>query len=90
VQRAVVARGAVELVEPGAGAGWTRSVLAELSEGPKRYALSRVLNVDHKQLGRALRRLQQARLVCKLVRKSAGDGRTDHDRAVTVAAAGGG
>jgi DNA-binding HxlR family transcriptional regulator len=45
---------------------WTLSVMAELSEGPKRHnELSRALNVDHKQLGRALRRLQQARVVCR-------------------------
>src|SRR4051812_40846623 len=45
---------------------WTLSVMAELSGGPKRHnELSRALNVDHKQLGRVLRRLQQARVVCR-------------------------
>jgi DNA-binding HxlR family transcriptional regulator len=45
---------------------WALSVMAELSAGRRRHnELSRALDVDHKQLGRALRRLQQAHVVAR-------------------------
>src|SRR4051812_46386020 len=45
---------------------WALPVVAQLSTGPKRHnELCRALDVDHKQLGRALGRLQDAQLVSR-------------------------
>lgn len=45
---------------------WVLSVVAELTEGPKRHnQLSRAVRLDHKQLGRVLRDLLEAQIVAK-------------------------
>jgi DNA-binding HxlR family transcriptional regulator len=45
---------------------WALPVLAELHLGPKRHSeLCRALVIDHKQLGRALHRLQDAQVVAR-------------------------
>ncbi len=45
---------------------WVLSVVAELTDGPKRHnELSRAVRIDHKRLGRVLRRLQEAQIVAR-------------------------
>jgi DNA-binding HxlR family transcriptional regulator len=50
---------------------WALPILAELCTGPKRHnQISRSLAVDNKQLGRALRRLQEAQLVSRQIHEA--------------------
>jgi DNA-binding HxlR family transcriptional regulator len=45
---------------------WLLPVMAELVDGPKRHSeLSRAVQLDHKRLGRVLRRAQEAQLVSR-------------------------
>jgi DNA-binding HxlR family transcriptional regulator len=45
---------------------WVLAVVAELADGPKRHnQLSRALQLDHKRLGRVLRRAQQGQIVTR-------------------------
>jgi DNA-binding HxlR family transcriptional regulator len=54
----------IEIVSP----KWVLTVLAELTDGPKRHnELSRAICLDHKRLGRILRRLQKAKIVARKV-----------------------
>jgi DNA-binding HxlR family transcriptional regulator len=45
---------------------WLLPVMAELVRGPKRHnELSRAVQLDHKRLGRVLRRAQEAQIVTR-------------------------
>jgi DNA-binding HxlR family transcriptional regulator len=45
---------------------WLLPVMAELVDGPKRHnQLSRAVQLDHKRLGRVLRRAQEAQIVTR-------------------------
>jgi DNA-binding HxlR family transcriptional regulator len=57
---------AVSIVIDVVSCKWVLAVVAELADGPKRHnQLSRSLQLDHKRLGRVLRRAQQAQIVTR-------------------------
>jgi DNA-binding HxlR family transcriptional regulator len=57
---------AVSIVIDVVSCKWVLPVVAELAEGPKRHnQLSRALQLDHKRLGRVLRRAQQGQIVTR-------------------------